>query len=94
MDGTGRPPTPNAVVVVRDATIAALGPAAEVPIPPAATVFQAPGKYVFPSDLSVPLTRGGPADLLIVNVNPALDPDYAAKTHGRMRGGRWTQYPY
>ena len=31
---------------------------------------------------------------MIVNVNPAVDPDYAKKTHGRMQSGRWIQYPY
>ena len=94
MDGTGRPPVADAVVVVVDSLIFDLGDAASVKIPAQATVFQARGKYVFPSDLNQPLARGGPADLLIVDVNPALDPGYEKKTHGRMRLGRWIQYPY
>ena len=94
MDGTGRPPTLNAVVVVEDALIVDLGEAAAVDIPPEAAVVQAQGKFIFPADLNQPLGRGGPADLLIVSVNPATDPEYTSKTRGRMRAGHWAEPPY
>ncbi|MBN9657382.1 MAG: hypothetical protein J0H49_04350 [Acidobacteria bacterium] len=93
MDGTGRPPIASSIVVVQHGVVTALGERSQTPIPSDGVEFRLPGKFVFPSDPSAPLHVGGPANLLIVNVNPASDPDYAKKTTGRMTNGHWDQYP-
>jgi imidazolonepropionase-like amidohydrolase len=48
IDGTGRPPIPDAVVLIRDGRIAAVGPAREVPVPAGATRIDARGRFVIP----------------------------------------------
>ncbi|QOY87015.1 hypothetical protein [Paludibaculum fermentans] len=93
MDGSGRPPVSSSVVVVQDGVVKAFGDRAQTPIPPDGVEFHVPGKFIFPSDPAAPLRVGGPANLLIVKVNPASDPDYAKKTSGRMTNGHWDQYP-
>ncbi|HEY2498162.1 MAG TPA: amidohydrolase family protein [Candidatus Angelobacter sp.] len=48
IDGTGKPPIENAVVVLRDGKIAAAGPAASTPVPEGAQIVDAHGKSVLP----------------------------------------------
>ena len=48
IDGTGKPPVENAVVVLKDGKIAAAGPAASTPVPEGAQVVDAHGKSVLP----------------------------------------------
>jgi imidazolonepropionase-like amidohydrolase len=48
IDGTGRPPLDNAVIVIRDGRFAAIGRAGEVAVPPGAEVIDATGKTVLP----------------------------------------------
>jgi len=48
IDATGAPPVPDAVVVVRDGRIAAVGPRARVPVPNGVAVVDARGKWVTP----------------------------------------------
>ena len=93
MDGSSRPPVADAVVVVKEGRITAMGAASDVQLPEQGTRFQFQGKFIFPLDPAAPLTVGGPADLVVTNVNPATDPDYALKTTGRMEAGRWIKYP-
>ncbi|MBI5280893.1 MAG: hypothetical protein HY858_04360 [Candidatus Solibacter usitatus] len=93
MDGTGRPPIAPATVVVREGKVAAMGESPSVTIPPEATVFDGTGKYIFPLDPGVPLRVGGAADLLLLKVNPAVEPGYAKMVAGKMQDGRWIQYP-
>lgn len=89
MDGGVQPPIEEAVVVIDDGKITAMGPAAEVAIPRNAWRIDGRGKFVFPSSLEQPLQTGGPADLILCTVNPARDPDYKNKIAGRMDNGRW-----
>jgi len=58
IDGTGRAPVENAVIVVEGGTIRAVGRKSLVPIPPDARVIDATGKWVLPGfiDLHVHLT--------------------------------------
>lgn len=93
MDGTGRPPVSDSIVVVKDGKVLALGGKDQHPVPADGVLFHLQGKFIFPSDPAVPLKVGGPANLLIVRVNPASDPEYAKKTSGRMTDGHWDQYP-
>jgi imidazolonepropionase-like amidohydrolase len=48
IDGTGKPPVENSVVILREGKIAAAGPAASTPVPPGAQVIDAHGKSVLP----------------------------------------------
>jgi imidazolonepropionase-like amidohydrolase len=48
IDGTSRPPVPNATVLVRDGRIAAAGPAASVSVPANVPRVDAAGKYIIP----------------------------------------------
>lgn len=48
IDGTGRPPVENSVVILRGGTIVAAGPAASTPVPQGAQVIDAHGKSVLP----------------------------------------------
>lgn len=48
IDGTGRDPIPNGVVLIRGERIVAVGPVAEVAIPTGATRIDARGKYLIP----------------------------------------------
>ncbi|MBI5083986.1 MAG: hypothetical protein HZB13_05240 [Acidobacteria bacterium] len=93
IDGSGRPPVAPATVVVRDGKVEAMGELSSVTIPPEATVFDGTGKYVFPLDPAMPLRVGGAADLLLLRVNPAVEPGYMKMAAGKMQDGRWIQYP-
>jgi imidazolonepropionase-like amidohydrolase len=65
IDGTGGPPTRDAIVLVADGRITAAGPRASIKIPEGATVVDAAGKYVLPGliDTNVHLSLyGGMAD--------------------------------
>src|SRR5258708_4897777 len=48
IDGTGRAPIPNAVVVMEGAKIVRVGREGEVTVPPDATVINAAGKTIIP----------------------------------------------
>ncbi len=48
IDGSGKPAVENSVVVLRNGTIAAAGPAASTPVPAGAQVVDAHGKSVLP----------------------------------------------
>ena len=48
IDGTGKPPVENSVVVLREGKIVAAGPAASTPVPAGAEVVDAHGKSVLP----------------------------------------------
>ena len=48
IDGTGKPPIENSVVILREGKIAAAGPAAGTPLPEGAQVIDAHGKSVLP----------------------------------------------
>jgi len=48
IDGTGKPPIPDAVVVVEGDRIKAIGPRGRVQYPPAANVIRANGRTILP----------------------------------------------
>ncbi len=60
IDGTGRAPIPEAVVVIEDGRIRSVGPAATVVVPDDAEVIDATGGYVIPGllDANVHLVAG------------------------------------
>ena len=61
IDGTGRAPVPDAVVVVTGDRITAAGSRASTPVPPGATVIDAAGRFVMPGmiDTNVHLSLYG-----------------------------------
>ncbi len=48
IDGTGAPPVPDAVVVVQDGRISAVGPRATTPVPDGAARVELSGRYLIP----------------------------------------------
>ena len=48
IDGTGRPPIGNAVIVIEGKRFKAIGKSGEIPVPPDATVVDVSGKTVLP----------------------------------------------
>ena len=48
IDGTGRPPIPNGVVVIQGSTIQAVGPASEIEIPNGAQIIDVPDETLLP----------------------------------------------
>jgi hypothetical protein len=93
IDGTARPPIANAVVLIERGRIRAMGPVGEVRIPKEYNRIDARDRFLFPALIAEPLRVGGDANLLVLTVNPALDPDYLKKVTGQMEDGRWVQYP-
>lgn len=67
IDGTGGAPVPDAVVVVRDGTIAAAGPRAKVDVPAGARTIDATGKFVLPGlmDANVHLVLGASIEFIV-----------------------------
>ena len=94
LDGTPRIPIESAVVIVAEGRIAAIGTAGEVRVPDGARRIAVHGRFLFPLKADQPIRVGGPADLMVCEVNPARDPEYSRKIVGRMESGRWTQYPH
>lgn len=93
VDGTVRPPVANATILINRGKVEAMGPEADVRIPDGYHRIGATGRVLFPADPAQPLRVGGEANLLLLNVNPALDPGYLKKVTGRMEAGRWLQFP-
>lgn len=48
IDGTGRAPVPDAIIVIRGREIAAVGPSSSVPVPAGSRRIDARGKYIVP----------------------------------------------
>lgn len=65
IDATGRPPLPDATVLIAGDRITAVGPAAEVAVPPGTRLVDARGKFLIPAlwDMHVHLANQAEADL-------------------------------
>lgn len=98
ISGTGSTPVQNAVVVIEDNRITAVGPAGQVSVPQGAEVIQADGKFIIPglSDMHVHWQGWMPELFLAHGVTSAVDLESGQWTHvqrdlirdGRMRGPR------
>lgn len=93
IDGTVRPPIEHAVVLVSRGRVEAVGEEGQVRIPNGYNQIGVRGRFLFPPVLDQTIEPGQEANLLVLSVNPALDPDYLKKVTGRMESGRWVQYP-
>ena len=67
IDGTGRDPVRDGVIVIRDGKIAAIGPKASTAVPPGAQVINASGKHVIPGlmDANVHLMLGSAIEFIV-----------------------------
>ena len=81
-----QPPLPNAVVIVKDEVVDAIGTQQMTPIPPGSTKVEAYGKYVIPRE-GAELKVGDKANLVI----SSSDPRISTTVERRMTNGRWVQ---
>jgi len=88
LDGIN-PPQEFQVIIIRDNTISAIGPAATTPVPPEAEKIKANGKYVTGLFLGDQMKVGGPANVSILPTNPMLDTLSYDKADRLLRDGRW-----
>lgn len=93
IDGTPKPPVTPATLIIERGRVIQFGPSNEIPVPAGAESIAAAGLCVFPLDPLVPIQRGADANLVLLSVSPALEPDYMKYVSGRMEIGRWTKYP-
>jgi hypothetical protein len=81
-----QPPLPNAVVIVKDDIVAAIGTQQMTPIPPGSSKVEAYGKFVMPEQ-GAELKVGGAANLLISSSDPRTN----TSVERRMTNGRWVE---
>lgn len=89
IDGTGRPPIPDAVVVVQLGKIVVATSSKGYKIPDNAVKTNATGLYITPSQLGARLEYGAPADLYLVNGNPLDNPLLLSNPMRVMKTGEW-----
>lgn len=80
VDGTGRPPVPNAVVLLRDGQIECAGPRADCPVPEGVGVTDLSGQWITPGlvDAHVHFSQTGWADGRPDSLDVRLDHPYEA----------------
>jgi imidazolonepropionase-like amidohydrolase len=81
-----QPPLQNAIVIVKDDVVSAIGTQQMTPIPPGSSKVEAYGKFVLPEQ-GGELKVGGKANLLI----SSSDPRTGTNIERRMANGRWVQ---
>jgi hypothetical protein len=81
-----QPPLSNAVVIIKDEVVDAIGTQQMTPIPPGSAKVEAYGKYVIPQE-GGELRVGGKANLAISSTDPRIH----ATVERRMTNGRWVQ---
>lgn len=89
IDGTGRPPVPDAVVVVELGKVVVATSSKGYKIPDNAVRTNATGLYITPSQLGARLEYGAPADLYLVNGNPLDNPLLLSSPMRVMKTGEW-----
>lgn len=89
IDGTGRPPIPDAVVVVELGKVVVATSSKGYKIPDNAVRTNATGLYITPSQLGARLEYGAPADLYLVNGNPLDNPLLLSSPMRVMKTGEW-----
>ena len=89
IDGTGRPPIPNSVVVVELGKIVVATSSQGYKIPDNAVRTNASGLFITPIGLSARLEYGAPADLYLIQGNPLENPLALASPMRVMKTGEW-----
>lgn len=89
IDGTGRPPVTDAVVIVEEGKIVVATAASGLKIPENAVRTNAAGLFITPSQLGGRLEYGAPADLYLVQGNPLENPLLLGNPMRVMKTGEW-----
>lgn len=89
IDGTGRPPVENSIVIVELGKIVVATASEGVKIPENAQRINASGLFITPSNLGARLEYGAPADLFLVSGNPLDNPLLLASPMRVMKTGEW-----
>jgi imidazolonepropionase-like amidohydrolase len=89
IDGTGRPPIPNSLVVVEEGKILIATSASGIELPENAVRTNATGLFVTPSQLGGRLEFGAPADLYLLQGNPLENPLLLGNPMRVMKTGEW-----
>ncbi|WP_031500153.1 hypothetical protein [Bryobacter aggregatus] len=90
IDGTGRPPIPNSLVIVAKGKIVAAGAASDLKIPEGAVKTNSTGLFVTPSQMGGRLEFDAPADLFLVSANPIENPLVLGSPMRVMKAGEWS----
>ena len=90
IDGTGRPPIPDALVVVELGKIVIASSAKDMKIPVNAVRTNATGLFIVPTQTGSRLEYGAPADLFLLSGSPLENPLLLANPMRVMRTGEWT----
>ena len=89
IDGTGRPPIPDALVLVELDKIVIATSSTGLKIPENATRINATGLFIVPTQLGARLEYGATADLFLLQGNPLENPLLLANPMRVMRLGEW-----
>lgn len=89
IDGTGRPPVANSIVIVELGKIVVATGAEGVKIPENAERTNATGLFITPVQVGARLEYGAPADLLLLQGNPLDNPLILSSPMRVMKTGEW-----
>ncbi len=89
IDGSGRPPIPNSVVLIENDKISAATSGKDFKIPDNAQRTNAYGMYVTPTQMGARLEPGVPANLYLVQSNPLDNPLVLSNPSRVMKTGEW-----
>lgn len=89
IDGTGRPPIPDALVVVEMGKVVVATASAGLKIPDNAVRTNAKGLFITPSQTGARLEYGAPADLFLLSGNPLDNPMILGSPMRVMKTGEW-----
>ncbi len=89
IDGTGRPPIPDALVIVELGKIVVASSSKGLTIPATAVRTNATGLFITPSQVGARLEYGAPADLFLLSSSPLENPLVLANPMRVMKTGEW-----
>lgn len=90
IDGTGRPPIPDALIVVENGKVKAAGAMKDLKVPEPATRTNATGLFITPTQTGARIEYDAPADLFLVQGNPIDNPMVLMNPMRVMKAGEWT----
>ena len=89
IDGTGRPPIPDALVLVELGNVVIASSSKGIQIPANAVRTNATGLFIVPTQMGARLEYGAPADLFLLAGSPLENPLLLANPMRVMRSGEW-----
>lgn len=90
IDGTGRPPIADSLIVIEKGKVVMAGSAKELKAPEGALRTNATGLYITPTYTGARLEFGASADLFLVQGNPIENPLVLMNPMRVMKAGEWT----